>query len=807
MLAQIRLLAFISVHQRFDFVLRLFSISCGDDRISTCACSVLAYLLMSITVVAADTPKPAVYDEVGFWHLSNAEFDGYVSKKTGLLERLSSRKPSRMEIIPNGGRGLTIYVENTDQKWLDELSTIDSVTLDQGIQEGHPFHRLVCKLKASAHNVTQAEVEYRVFDDTIGIRVKVDYLVDDPAQYRVGVYQEFDPQTWPKEQHLFFQSPSAQKEAIRFSFMEGHFNDEQWHTALYPMSMLISEDRYFLWGYLDLGSYVVLNRNFVPNTSPSFMISPIGISQGTSYTFDFIYKTFPKATNTFADVLGWYARRHDNSDPDFNQGPVRLEHDISRTIGYGNMGCWDGRFMALPGANIFEPREKILEAEALMLKNGVRHLWYGGWNNWRETAPSSGEFVSQNLAFKTNAEEIKSEICRLQRKEFKVYLYFRQAWWFTKSDWESEEEMDGPPYKRWLNRTPEGKRVQLWWNKQGGYYPADEERANSFGIYEPIIPGEVDFNNDEARAWYFKRLKECVEYYQPDGIAWDFGWSHLAASYNVSMYSAADPNCDMFQGQLKIQYEVYKWLQENHPEKKVLTNNVGGAPAQLYADAILLEGGTTDPHSAYHDASKALNTAIVNLIYGSASYDKASDPNDPAIEKFYKDRLKVMLPLGASYGCFIGDVVPHTEYQMTEWFGGLNYYPFVSTISTDLTEFSAKTNAVPMVTDDRTLSTNSPEVVGSVWADEKNFMVAIYNNDHKKSDVKVRVDRDILQKYKQSLSPTLPHRSPAKLTAMIINADGKRKSGKIEFTYNIEDDDLLIECDLDHGQLLLMLRE
>lgn len=766
-------------------------------------------LCVTIPCAWATSPAPGIVpgvelkDEAQYWHFTNSEFDMLVSKKTGLLERLVSLKPSPLNVIPEGGKGLTVYVENCAQEWLDEVNQIDGWKTSDGVAEGRKFLDLTCNLKPSAHEVASAEIEYRVFEDQLGIRVKVDYLADDPSQYRVGVYQPFDPTPWPQQQHLHSPSPSTQKESVRYSFRQGYFNDKTWHTALYPMSLLISDDRYFLWGYLDLGSYVVLAKNQTPNTSPSFMVSPDGISKGKSYTFDFVYKTFPRPENTYVEVLRWYAEHHYNSDPDFNQGPVRLEHKISRTIGEGNMGTMDSRFSLLPGAEAFEPRERILEMEGIMKRDGVTHLWYGGWNDWRESAPSSGAFVGQNLAVKVTAEDVEAEIRRLQRKGFKVYLYFRQAWWFTKSEWESEKEMDQPPYKRWLNRTPDGKLVQLWCGPDG-YYPADKERAKKFGITEPIYPGEVDFDNDEARAWYLKRLQECVDYYNPDGIAWDFGWSHLAASYNVPMFSAADPNSDMFQGQLKIQYEAYKWLKKKYPEKKVLINNVGGAPSQLYADGILLENGTANPHDNYATVSKAFNTALINLIYAGGL---AAEPNSPEVERTFKTMANVTPVVGMSYGTFCGTSIPHTEYQLTEWLGGLRHYPFQRTLSTDLTGFCAKTNAVPLVTNSHVLSVNSPEVVGSVWADEKNLLVAIYNNDSNLSKVDVTVDKTVLKEYGQALTPMLPYMQPVKFGHTVIDANGKPKECETYFSSSIDDKSLRIQANLGEDELLLIDRQ
>lgn len=757
----------------------------------------------------ATSPAPGVVpgvefkDEAQYWHFTNAEFDMFVSKKTGLLERLVSLKPSKLNVIPEGGKGLTVYVENCAQEWLDELNQIDGSKTTNGVLEGRKFLSLTCTLKPSAHKVVAAQIEYRVFEDQLGIKVKVDYLADDPAQYRVGVYQSFDPALWPQQQHLHSPSSSTGKETVRYSFRQGYYNDEKWYTALYPMSLLIADDRYFLWGYLDLGSYVVLAKNYTPNISPSFMVSPTGISKGKGYTFDYIYKTFPRPLNAYPDVLRWYAEHHYDSDPDFNQGPVRLEHKLTRTIGQGNLATADSRFSLLPGASVFESRERILEMESIMKRDNVGHIWYGGWNDWRESAPSSGTFVGQNLAVKTSAEEVKAEINRLQRKGFKIYLYFRQAWWFTKSEWQSDKEMDQPPYKKWLNRTPDGKLVQLWCG-ENGYYPADKERAKKFGINEPIYPGEVDFNNDEARAWYFKRLKECVEYYNADGVAFDFGWSVLAASYNVPMFSAADPNSDMFQGQLKIQYEVYKWLKKKYPEKKVLINNVGGAPSQLYADAILLENGTTDPHSVYGDVSKAFGTTLIDLIYAGGTFPV---PNSPEVEKTFMTMANVTPAIGMSYATFYAASIPHSDYQMTEWLNGLQYYPFLRTVSTELTGFTAKTNAVPLVTDHRVLSTPSAEVVGSVWADEKNLLIAIYNNDGNLKSIKAKVDREILKTSDQALTPMLPYMQPVKFSSVVIGPDGKVRKDDIAFKETIDNHYLEIECNLSKGELLLIERQ
>lgn len=65
-----------------------------------------------------------------------------------------------------------------------------------------------------------------------------------------------------------------------------------------------------------------------------------------------------------------------------------------------------------------------------------------------------------------------------------------------------------------------------------------------------------------------------------------------------------------------MQAEIWKWLQEKHPDKRVITNESPGTLSQLFADGILLE----NPYGSHkteldYEAAKALGTTIIAYEY------------------------------------------------------------------------------------------------------------------------------------------------------------------------------------------------
>lgn len=263
----------------------------------------------------------------------------------------------------------------------------------------------------------------------------------------------------------------------------------------------------------------------------------------------------------------------------------------------------------------------------------------------------------------------------------------------------------------------------------------------------------------------------------------------------------------MFQGYLKIQYEVYKWLQKKHPDKKVVINSPQGTPSQLYCDAVFLEIDTTPVHNANHDAFKAFNTACTEGMYSGIKFSSAPTVAEMSkIEKTYKNRLMVSLSLGASYCAYAPNAIPYSAESIADWqYDG--YLPFLYTIPTELTDFSARTSAIPLITDGKVLSTNSSEVVGSVWADRKKLMLAIYNNDDSTDQIELLVNRDILEKLGQVLPLNSSSKSPLKFTFTVIDADCKVTRNEAVFDWKLDKPHLKFQGTLAKGCLLLIERQ
>ncbi len=705
------------------------------------------------------------------WRFSNRQFAGAISRQTGLLTKLTSLKPTPVNVIPAGGIGLRITVKNMENGRLAELGSLESARISEGEKRGAKFERIECVIRSAPLGVATAKVHYDIFDGYLRIKITVTSDRTYKSPCRVFVSQGFNSAQWPQQAYSWGPEPSTDRVRLQYSYKKGEMYNRNWGFAMYPAGILMRKDRCFLWGYLNLNSYVVLAPNTDPDRIPEFMINPKGVKKGESYTFDFVYKTTaPSATA----ALRWYVKHMYDSDPFFNEGPVRLTHRITRTTPKGNFVDYR---MPHPGYS----QKTYARVQSMMLKLKLTNIWFRGWNNWRETAPTHGRWFNGHEWL--TVQSVRREINNLHRKGFKVYLYFRQGWLFKSSELNSSKGMEKPPYRRWLNRTSNGKLEVLSENPPS----LAQRKALGWPKGEQEAWVETDFCNKKARNWYIKRVEKAVAVFHPDGIAWDMGWSPFKCA------SASDPNSDENVGMLKVQYRVYHWLHTHYPKDRVVSNLTLSSPSDLYSDAVMIEGGVGGKNDAQVENTDAYNVTSIGWLGANYTFGKDRGRN---LERAYIKRIMIGLGTGnswgeGSYGYYTarplngGHAISKFYLQRWPWMQKLN----------QLALFSAQTNAVPWIGNPRVISLGSTKLTGAVWANPAKLLVAIYDDSRQSCHIHTSIRRGVLQKYGQT-------GNLGEWTFWIVGTDGTPVKN-VHVSERISSGNIAIGGTLGPGELLL----
>lgn len=356
----------------------------------------------------------------------------------------------------------------------------------------------------------------------------------------------------------------------------------------YPFGVLENEREFLFWGSMDLGRYCVLTPNARPRCLPCLTLRPVRIQAGQTFSFDLLLRRFPKPAYRYRDVLRWYLAHARNSDP-LTAPLIRWLERPTRTTRRG---------VLLGGVGGLFDRAAWLPLARQYRQNGVGQLWFYGWNAWDESYPSTGVWLTESWV-PLNAARVRREIRQLRTEGFRPLLYCRQ--FLT----EEGVHRDRPPWPAWIGRNERGQ-PQTW-----GESPVPETAQRVVGA--PVLHQRIaDFGNEDFRRWYGSRVKACLQAFDPAGIAWDMGWANLPDW----QYSQANPATANSHGMVRVQADLWQWLQAWHPDKIVIANEAPGTPSQLFAHGILIEGGTLAGKTELdYEAAKAFRTTLISYEY------------------------------------------------------------------------------------------------------------------------------------------------------------------------------------------------
>ncbi|MBO4618913.1 MAG: hypothetical protein J5654_02270 [Victivallales bacterium] len=514
-----------------------------------------------------------------FLYLVNDDFKLWISRSTGLMVRLVSRRPTEKVIQPTGANSMQLYMKSLDGKYFGDFNQV--VGWKQP-ESDEVRVRLACDNPQVAA-LAEAEICYSLKINDLQVKTKILYKTDSFQAWQLGLRSVFRADEW--RDSIFFSFPASVRPPdatvrAQFFYAPDDLGVKNMNT-FYPCAVTEDDERYLLWGSYDLGALSLLTPNDIAWRLPAMQRTPAMLKAGESAVFECNYAVFPKADHELTQVMRHYIdhvyssnplmashlKRPDQSGRHFTEGAFAWYHPQGVPVGYDG---W---------------REAMLERNA-------NNVWYSWWANWNEEALTEGDWYTYDTRH-LSADGLKEEIAYMKSKGLNVYLYFRQ---FLAENGTYE---DHAPYKIWLGRDAEGRRQP--------FIDFPVPHPELLGGQEKVLWTCADFGNPQYRKWYIEMVKRAVDFYQPSGIAWDMGFG--------SAYSRADPWGGLGNGTLLVQAEIWKWLKTSHPEMRVVSNECFFSPTALFADALLIEGAWDVAHKGPIDyqAAKAFDATIFSL--------------------------------------------------------------------------------------------------------------------------------------------------------------------------------------------------
>lgn len=669
------------------------------------------------------------------WLLQSPEWSVRVSKTTGLPDSIRSLNPSSVELLPGGPSDFNFYFKNLTTRREGTTDGLQWSTTEEGEhEEMGRYVALSCELivedVSNLRSLFSITVRYEVSEEQLTVDATVSYLRDFNSGVEIGFYQRYDPDRWSKEYYPghswvseFFVNPSRPRRVLAYADMAHNFYDfrtlegsrpyflpdGQGPNLTYPMALLESGDRFFLSGYLDLGRHTLVSPNN-HGGFPSFFISPTEIRAGDSYRFDFVYKTFARPENALPEVFKWYSEHMYSSNP-VSRGYVRRPENLPRrSLHPGNL--------VTMGADTYGPFSVNLESydatrKFIHDKLYVKNIYLAGWFTSDEELYELGvDRFRPPFSRSITGYELKSYIQEMQSRGYRIYLYFRQ---FLRKTFP-----DRAPFDEWVLRDEHNKVVSYVNNVQ-----PEPDGSHLF----------ADFLNEDFRNWYMQTLRDCVEFYEPDGIAWDMGWYDVWTGYVASQ---GIEGAGIHHGILRVQAEVYKWIQDNHPDMRVIVNLSGFSPSALYVDAAMQEGGWIR-HSEIQ-AMRAFNLTAINLAYPQFN------PSGGTLTRAFGSGATWAFPTAELFD------PPEVFDPFVDPGRGVHWNGLGQ-----LAELTAIANGLYLVSETPAVEASPSSVLASAWARDGELLLTVFNDLLTTRVVTVKLDRKILRDYGLTDDPELDY--------------------------------------------------
>ena len=707
------------------------------------------------------------------WTLENDSLRLEVSQQTGLPVRFTSRLPEPVDLCTDaaGKPAASLYVQCIDREWLSRFDTLLSWRRSDGIEKGLPYQELVCIVVPSEKAVATATIRYRMFPDRLEQKLQFDYLVDDWARYRIGMAMRSDPKEWPEHRDTGGWDSTSHGYLKAYSHAyDVCWEQGDWRCLMWPLDVLRRKDRFLLWGSLDLkGPHFVMAPHVPePENYPSIYYMPLLLTRGDSYTLDLCWKSFLRdEDNGYPEVLNWYSRRTHFEFPELAGIPVRLTQDRSRTLTGGGRVAPSVR----PSYPIDTPGH-LDTVEQALVKAGVRHVVYGGWDAWVNPPESisAGTQWGADVG-KLSTEKMQQDVRASRANGLRSYLYLNH---FCKPPWRGGQLMS-----------------------------ADDPRD---------------------REWFLERFKSFYITGDFDGVFWDCGWHPISWS-SPNIWISSNPRGDELQGWLKIFARIYAWMKENDPNDSVISGNAA-APTTFFDDCVHTEGGGIASPMLTEDAKAFMKPVVAYWIppyhdLGVVVLEKRgikqkdlmetgmpADMTDEIWANWMRLGLKAV-GLGRSLATQ-GEVLVEPENVKRRdvfppWRGWAFFMPQTQQ-TPELDAFGSRITGVPVLWQTRAVKADRPDVFGTAWVCDEEMLVSLYRDAIKPADkpdaaaapvpVRIRIDGELIREH--GFTPPV-----APPTVHVLSTLGICQPNR-GLSHRVEQDAVVFEGELAPGELALI---
>ncbi|MCH2124110.1 MAG: hypothetical protein MK165_04925 [Pirellulaceae bacterium] len=638
------------------------------------------------SIVRSSHAAPPAAPETGATlELASDHWQLAVDSTSGIATTLVQTYPQLQPWTPGGTAAVDVYIKEFDASQTVRFKGLSAALLDS--------QRITSRLQTeemSWRGKMAAEIQYALVDQDLEIQVDFTALENLQSPVEIGLGIPFYPEHWERNAiprlpwlALDPQQPNPVRLPFLASAEDATVTSDTGNWVHYPFGILQNESTSVFWGNMDLGQRTVLAPgNF--GSGPAVTLAPKTWAAGEAKRLVLRLRAFPRATT---EVLRWYLSHCVSSDP--------LTQDLFPVQDWSARTLPDGGGLGMPDLRVTRVNQSADPVytdriTTMLRKYHMTNLWFGVWHHINGSYPTQGEWLT-TIGLEVSAASIKAEVGRLKKLGLRPCLYTFQF---------ITPEMNGShtiPSRDWVLHDILGDRVQF------DSYRAGDQRSGAqwftkelaAKVGSPVLTwADVDFGRKDVREFYFKSITTALHYYEPAGICFDYGWGVLAsnATHSPSNSATSQPH-----GRLRVQADIYQWIQQHHPEMLVIINDNPGTPSQLFTNCQLVESSDVMTDLDL-EAGRALGSAM-------SSMDYFTDHDELRWSR------QVMSDL--SYGCSIG---------LPFWIPLNGPDDYVNSWQA-FYDFSGRTTELPIVASSTAITSNAGRSVnGTVWASDDRLM-------------------------------------------------------------------------------------
>jgi hypothetical protein len=632
--------------------------------------------------------------------LKSADWKVVVDPVSGAALEATDLRPTPQTWTPEAARAVDLYIRSFPDG--EPVRFLRPPGDQPAVASGNVFSCRLVPGNGPYCGQVEAEFALKLEESRLFVGGRFRALSDVGHPLEIGLGMPFRPQSWQRQ--LFPRNPwlvlhPRQESPVRLLFLadpaDATVASATGNWNFFPFGILQGSDRYVLWGGFDLGRRIVLSPgNF--GSVPAVTLAPKTWPKGKTLELAFSVCSFPRSEKDFPALLRWYLSHCTSSDP-LAGDLFPVKHWTPRVLpAGGGVAMPDIRISRLnPKA---DPKFFDLACQK-MLQFNIPNLWLNLQIAIDGSHPTSGKWYNE-YGLPLSAGPLKAEVARIQKLGLRPCSYTNQ---FIMPEL---LRAGGAPDKNWIAYDSKGQ-ASAW-----AVFSADSAVAGG-DFFTKELAARLgtrtlswtygDYGLAAFRNWYVGQVTAAVDYYQPSGLSWDYGWSGMEP---YVAYSRGNPKTSLPHGILRAQTDIAAHLRKKYPQMTIIVNETGGSPSQLLANCLLLENTDTMSDIDFL-AGKALGSAMSSMDYFS-DHDRGR----------WTRQMMLDLARGCSFGApfWVLMTPPESQYIAT-W--------------TKFLDFSGRTTCLPTIADEDAVvgisGAAQKSLVGTVWSDGTALMAAFFD--------------------------------------------------------------------------------